>query len=149
MAAVRDVDVELVRATLAGSLRRVVALSITAIVTGPLTQGASAMTAAAFTKAAVRQFSPTYTMADVVRFVARVRVTYPKIMRSTSPLLAEFLILRAIGGRASGSFSHYRRIRSTTALLQAFVAELELDDAGIAQLLAEARPLADTWLERR
>jgi hypothetical protein len=99
---------------------------------------------AAFVVAVRRWFGSPWTNADVVRYVGSVRGRGPD-GDDIAPLAAEGLIRQALGH----SIPSVDVDPSALAiLLSCLVADEELDSAGIDDLLATARTLADEWMTR-
>jgi len=99
---------------------------------------------AAFVIAVRRWFGSPWTDADVVRYVGSVRGRGPD-GDDIDPLAAEGLIKRALG---NGLPSVEVDPSALAILLSCLVADEELDSAGIDDLLATARTLADEWMTR-
>ncbi|MCO6009404.1 hypothetical protein NE236_30980 [Actinoallomurus purpureus] len=98
---------------------------------------------AAFVTAIRRRFHPGWTIADVIRLVAtmRARRLDPGIEIDTRA--AEILIRRALGETVAGELGDETEARAQIFLLAELVADEELDDAGLDEFLAQARPLAN------
>jgi hypothetical protein len=92
-----------------------------------------------------RRFGPTWTTADVVRYVGNVRSHGPD-SDDIDPLAAESLIRQALGDdiRPGNADASTRAI-----LLSCLVADEDLDSSGLDDLLVRARMLADEWLDKR
>ena len=94
-----------------------------------------------------RRFSPQFTRADLIRYVASVRASW--IGDSTEydldPAAAESVLRYLLGSTDARIPDPKQRIRIVVALLDA-LAESELSsEADVGALLAEARDLADQW----
>jgi hypothetical protein len=103
---------------------------------------------AALSVAARRWFAPRYTSADLVRFVASVRVS--RLADGDGfdfdPAVGEDVLRYSLGQNATRALELESRLRAVIALLDAF-AEIEVSgEADLDGLLAEARNLADQWL---
>lgn len=102
---------------------------------------------AALSVAAVRRFSPRFTSADLVRYVASVRVA--RISDGAEydfdPEAGENVLRYSLGQTISRAPDPAVRFRAVIALLDA-LAESELSsEEDVDDLLAEARELAGTW----
>ena len=102
---------------------------------------------AALSVTARKRFAPRFTNADLVRFVAAVRIA-----RLTDgdefdfdPVIGEYVLRYSLGQTVTQRLDLESRLRAIIALLDA-LAESELtDEADLDGLLAEARMLADSW----
>lgn len=144
MRRIKDRDVRAMRAHLHNQFGEVMRLAILT----PFNRTFTVLGGAAFRLAALRRFSPTYTHGDVVRFVAKARGHYRKLAGHVDPLLAEYLILQAVGGEVAGTYGKYRRATAQLDLLRVLVEDLQLDENGIEELLDQARQSADEWLRK-
>lgn len=103
---------------------------------------------AAFTVAARRKFSPTWSVAKVIQFVARVRAALGKDARLIDPGVAETLVRRALNDESlqGGEFADIdqeTKARTQLVLLTAMVDDLDLDQSGLASFLKQSRELAN------
>jgi hypothetical protein len=103
--------------------------------------GYSELIAAAFIIAARRHFSPSWSRADVIRYVAGVR-KHEISHEDFDPLTAEAAILGALGIKDDTEFDAEQWTRSQIFLLEALVLDAELQARDIDDLLTEARALA-------
>lgn len=101
-----------------------------------------ALVYAAFVTAVRRKFS-TWTVAQVVRYVANVRADLSKDGVDIDPRAAEILMRRALGESVDGDLDEEVRSRAQIFLLTSLVADEQLDDAGIDEFLAQARARAE------
>ena len=106
----------------------------------------AALMEAAFGAAARRAFAPSWTMPGVIQFAARVRIENAGMPVQFGALDAERELRRALGDRVPAPRSYEAAGAAMMCMLHVLVADLELDDAGLAGLLAEARPEADRIL---
>jgi hypothetical protein len=105
---------------------------------------------AALSVAAVRRFSPSFTSADLVRYVASVRMSRIADGKEYDfdPADAENILRYSLGEPISRTLDAAKRFRAIIALLDA-LAESELSsEEDVDDLLARARELADTWTSR-
>jgi hypothetical protein len=100
--------------------------------------------AAAFTRAVRRKFKDPFTMADVIQFVASERVRIDDREFDFDPLVAERLVLAALGHGSPEGVDEDTAGFAQAALLIALIVDENLDDAGLNDFLAEARELADS-----
>jgi hypothetical protein len=108
--------------------------------------GIGALVHAALVVAARRKFAPRWTRDEVTRYVARVRGLLDEQPDVLDPLVAEQELRIALGERLTARADAKSRGRAQFILLNALVQSLDLDDAGVADLLARARDLADGLL---
>jgi hypothetical protein len=101
---------------------------------------------AAFVISARRRFSPTWTRADVIRFVAQVRALLREGPDALDTLAAEHQLLSALGEEMASYPDQEASARAQVILLDALVQSTELDDAAITNLLNQARRLAGRML---
>jgi hypothetical protein len=118
------------------------------LVTSGTAQGFAELVYAAFVIAARRRFSPTWTRADVIRFVAHVRALLSKGPGALDPLTAEHQLCNALGQEMGSYPDEEARARAQVILLDALVQSADLDGAAIANLLNQARELADRMLAK-
>src|SRR6266516_2652175 len=112
-------------------------------------EGIGELLYAAFTVAARRKFSPTWTLADIVRFVAQVRAQASDEPSLLDPAAAEHQLRTALGAKLPGYPAEEARAQTQLVLLPALADSLGLDQAGLDGLLAEARPLADQLITQQ
>lgn len=106
-------------------------------------EGYGELVYAAFVSAVRRRFSPTWTVADVIRFVAAKRAELLEDGAEVDPLTAEILVRRALGGGIATELDEKSRARAQILLLGEIVADAGFDDAGLDDFLAQVRSLAD------
>jgi hypothetical protein len=98
---------------------------------------------ATFVIAARRKFSPTWTRTEIIRFVAGVRALLSERPDALDARAAEHQLRAALGERQAGYPDEEARARAQVVLLDALIQRAELDDAGLDELLAQGRRLAD------
>ncbi|MBV9445889.1 MAG: hypothetical protein JO345_08340 [Streptosporangiaceae bacterium] len=94
---------------------------------------------AAFIVAARRKFSPAWTRAQVIHFVAQVRGLLSERPHLVDPTLAELELRRALGENVSVQSDLATRASVQFILLDALTASLDLDGQSVADLLDQAR----------
>ena len=107
--------------------------------------GFSALLSATFFEAVDRRFAPSGTAADVVEFVAAVRARSDGLAEELDPSAAERLIRAILTDEDVHDIDPATKINTQFLLLYPLVEDAHLDDAGLDDLLAEARKLADDW----
>ncbi len=117
------------------------------LATPDVAEGFGHLLYAAFALAARRKFSPAWTRADVVRFVADARAHVGKDPDDLDPIAAEHQLRTALGERIPGYPPEEARARAQVILLTAL--SRDLTDAELDGLLAEARTLADQLINRQ
>ena len=95
----------------------------------------------AFAAAARHRFSPTWTSADVVRFVAGFRSSSPEAASLLSPAAAENQLREVLGDKQPIRPPEEARARAQFLLLAALA--VTLDPHELDKTLAEGRALAD------
>jgi hypothetical protein len=111
------------------------------------TAGYQRLADAALSIAAIRRFAPRFTTADIVRYVASVRISRQMdgAEYDFDPAAGENVLRYSLGETLSRTPDPAERFRAVIALLAALT-ETELSmDADVNSLLAEARALADPW----
>jgi hypothetical protein len=106
-------------------------------------EGYGELVYAAFIGAVRRRFSPTWTIPDVIRFVATARARLLNDEIEIDPRTAEILMRRALGESIAADLDEEDRARAQIFLLVELIVDEELDDAGLDEFLAHARTLAD------
>lgn len=96
---------------------------------------------AAFTVAARRRFSPTWSPAEVVRFVADVRSSSDEMAALLAPSAAENQLRLALGQNIAPYPDMEARVRAQMLLLGALTRHYTPQD--LAAMLSDARMLAD------
>ena len=98
---------------------------------------------AAFITAAHRRFSPAWTAADVVRYVAAARAELLQDDITIDPRASEILLRRALGDTVTTDSDEEINARAQIFLLSEMIAAEDLDTAELDAFLAQARALAD------
>jgi hypothetical protein len=106
-------------------------------------EGYGELVYAAFVTAVRRRFSPTWTIPDVIRFVATVRARLLDNEIEIDPLTAEILVRHALGDGIAAELDGEARTRAQIFLLGELVVDERLDNAELDAFLATARVLAD------
>jgi hypothetical protein len=107
--------------------------------------GYSALLTATFFEAVDRRFAKGGTAADVVEFVGAVRARSEEFATELDPRVAERLIRAMLTDEDVDDIDVDTKVNSQFLLLYPLVEDQRLDDAGLDELLAEARKLADEW----
>lgn len=97
----------------------------------------------AFAAAVRRRFSPAWTSADIVRFVADFRSSSAEAADLLSPSAAENQLRGVLGEKQTTRPAEEERARAQFLLLAALAAALDAEE--LNEVLAEGRTLAD-WL---
>jgi hypothetical protein len=106
-------------------------------------QGLGALLYTAFVIAARRKFSPRWTVADVVKFVADVRAQAADEPGLLDPRAAEHQLRVALGEEMPGYPDEKSRAGAQVILLPALADRLGSGPARLNDLLTQARALAD------
>jgi hypothetical protein len=106
-------------------------------------RGYPALVTAAFGEAVERRFGQHYQPADIVSFVADVRARSDRLARELDPDVSERVINAVLGHGSARDLDREAVTRAKLVLLGGLVADARLDDAGLDDLLAAARKLAD------
>jgi hypothetical protein len=106
----------------------------------------SVLLAAAFSSVVRMRFPAEWSEADVIRFVAWMRVQFGNDLDSFSPSLAEALLLTALRGMpVHGGFADAAIAYTQAALLRALTGDL--DEKHMNALFGYACQQADQWLQ--
>jgi hypothetical protein len=97
---------------------------------------------AAFVTAVRRRFSPTWTVPEVIGFVASVRARLLGDVE-IAPRAAELLMRRALGDSVTGDLDDETKARAQVFVLAELIADEQLDASGLDQFMSQARALAD------
>ena len=108
--------------------------------------GFGALVYAAFVTAVRRRFSPTWSRADVIQYVADVRARVSEMPDAINPRAAENRIRLALNDQVVDDVDMETRAGIQVIFLKVLVDDAELDDPGIDELLQTARNLvAVSW----
>lgn len=103
----------------------------------------------AFTIAVRRRFSPTYTVGEIVRFVADLRIKAEEDADLINTLAAEDMIRRAVDApplKDGGPDDLQAVLNTEVYILLALVAEADFDRAGLEQFVEDATAYTQNWL---
>ncbi|HEY0541924.1 MAG TPA: hypothetical protein VGD53_26390 [Actinoallomurus sp.] len=98
---------------------------------------------AAFVTAVRRRFSPTWTVPEVIGFVASVRARLLGDEIEIDPRAAELLMRRALGDSVTGDLDDETKARAQILVLAELIADEQLNASGLDQFMGQARALAD------
>jgi hypothetical protein len=101
---------------------------------------------AAFVIAVRRRFSPTWTIHDIIRFVATARARLLDDEIAIDPRTAEILLRRALGESIATELDEEARARAQIFLLGELVVDEEFDDGELGEFLSQACALADRFV---
>ncbi|XRQ02697.1 hypothetical protein ACN3XK_39580 [Actinomadura welshii] len=103
----------------------------------------------AFNVAVRRRFSPTYTVGEIVRFVADLRIKAEEDADLINTLVAEDMIRRAVDApplKDAGPDDPRTVLNTEVYILLALVAEADFDRAGLEQFIEDATAYTREWL---
>ncbi|GAA4227819.1 hypothetical protein GCM10022254_16430 [Actinomadura meridiana] len=106
----------------------------------------------AFCVAVRRRFSPRYTVGEIVRFVADMRIAADEDAGMINALVAEEMIREAVGAQPlqdSGPDDVETVLQAEIFTLFYLLAEADYDRAGLEQFIDEATAYTRTWLAAR
>ncbi|RKS69075.1 hypothetical protein BZB76_6214 [Actinomadura pelletieri DSM 43383] len=106
----------------------------------------------AFNVAVRRKFAPIYTVGDIVRFVAELRINSGEEAGLINPLVAEDMIRRAIGApplKDGGPDDVSVALHVEVYVLLHLITEADLGRAGLEQFIDEAVAYTEEWLAAR
>ncbi len=106
----------------------------------------------AFNVAVYRKFSPTYTVGQIVRFVADLRSRLGKDANLVHPLVAEDLIRRALSApppKDGGPDEVLPVLQAQVLILMHLVDEADFDRAGLEQFIDDTVTFTEKWLATR
>ncbi|TYB42689.1 hypothetical protein [Actinomadura chibensis] len=106
----------------------------------------------AFSVAVRRRFSPTYTIGQVVRFVADLRIEAAEAANLIDTIVAEDLIRRVIGApplKKDGVGDVQAVLYAEVFVLMYLVGEAGFDRAGLEQFIEEVTAYTEKWLAAR
>ncbi|TDC38731.1 hypothetical protein E1281_39025 [Actinomadura sp. KC345] len=109
---------------------------------------------AAFTRAAYRKFSPSWSLPDVIRFVGEVRSSVGADAREIDALVAEKLLRQSIGDESVkadelAGVDVQTIATAESTLLLAMVHDADLDEVGVEEFIKDATMHANKWLAAR
>jgi hypothetical protein len=104
------------------------------------------LTNAAFFKAVDRRFNSDTTADDIIGFVADVRSRSENVRATLDPRVAERVLLAVVKDGDVSDLDRREARRSERILLNALIADEQLDSAGLDEFMATARKLADELL---
>ncbi|MFG2091138.1 MULTISPECIES: hypothetical protein [unclassified Spirillospora] len=103
----------------------------------------------AFNVSVRRRFSPTYTVGEIVRFVANLRIRAEEDADLINTLVAEDMIRRAVDApplRDGGPDDLKAVLNTEVYILLALVGEADFDRAGLEQFIEDATTYTQKWL---
>jgi hypothetical protein len=103
---------------------------------------------AAFFRAADQRFSGGDTRPAIIDFVSTLRARSPEVADAIDPKIAERLILAAVSDEEIDDIDGETQGTHFWLLLARLVADRQYSDAELNLFLADARQLADNWLEQ-
>ncbi|SFN63325.1 hypothetical protein SAMN04489713_102644 [Actinomadura madurae] len=106
----------------------------------------------AFCVAVRRRFSPTYTVGDIVRFVADLRIKAEEDAHLINTLVAEDMIRRAVDAaplKGDVPDDPSTVLHAQVIILLYLIAEAEFDRAGLEQFIDETTAYTKMWLDAR
>jgi hypothetical protein len=106
----------------------------------------------AFEVAVRRRFAPTYTVGQIVRLVADLRMRLSEDADIINPIIAEDMIRRAVDARplkASVPNDLTATLNAEIYILLYLVGEADFDRAGLEQFIDEATTYTEQWLAAR
>lgn len=107
---------------------------------------------AAFSVAVRRKFSPIYSVSQVIRFVADMRIRLRDDANIVHPRVAEEMIREALGDPTLESMDlpdGETVIAAEAAILLALLDEAELDEAGLEEFIKDSTEFAREWIAMR
>jgi hypothetical protein len=107
--------------------------------------GYLALIEAACFEAIDRRFAKDSTVGDVVEFVGDIRARSEALSDDLDPRAAERLIQAVLGNGSIDDFDDKTRFSTEIVVLGVLIADEQLDNAGLDDVLATARKLADEW----
>ncbi|TDD75092.1 hypothetical protein E1293_28780 [Actinomadura darangshiensis] len=103
----------------------------------------------AFCVAVHRKFSPTYTVGDIVRYIANLRIMAREESELINPLVAEDMIRRVLNApplQDGGPEDVETILHAEVFVLMNLVAEAEFDGVSLEQFIDEATAFTKEWL---
>ena len=114
--------------------------------------GYNALLFGAFEVAVRRRFAPTYTVGQIVRLVADLRMRLGEDSDVIDPLVAEDIIRRAVDAppfKADVPNDLRAAVIAQVYILLYLVGEADFDRAGLEQFIEEATAYTEQWLAAR
>lgn len=106
----------------------------------------------AFCVAVRRRFSPQYTIGEIIRFVADLRIAAEEDVELVNALVTEDLIRRVMGAsppRDGGPDDVATVLHAQVFVLLYLVAEADFDRAGLEQFIEDVTAYTEEWLAAR
>ncbi|NEA27330.1 hypothetical protein [Actinomadura bangladeshensis] len=106
----------------------------------------------AFEVAVRRRFAPTYTVGQIVRLVADLRITLGEDADEVNPIVAEDMIRRAVDApplKADVPDDLTATLNAQVCILLYLVGEANFDRVGLEQFIDEATTYTEQWLAAR
>ncbi|MFB4309200.1 hypothetical protein [Actinomadura sp. GTD37] len=106
----------------------------------------------AFEVAVRRRFAPTYTVGQIVRLVADLRIRLGEDADAVNPIVAEDMIRRAVDApplKADVPDDLTATVNAQVCILLYLVGEADFDRAGLEQFIDEATAYTEQWLAAR
>ncbi|WP_433469324.1 hypothetical protein [Spirillospora sp. CA-128828] len=107
---------------------------------------------AAFGVAVRRKFSAGYSIPDVIRFVADMRIAYGRDVSPIHPGVAEGMIREALGDPSFEDFDPQdveAVMGAEAAILDTLLDEANFDEAGLEEFIKDAAQFASGWVAAR
>jgi hypothetical protein len=106
----------------------------------------------AFEVAVRRRFAPTYTVGQIVRLVADLRIRLGEDAGEVNPIVAEDMIRRAVDApplKADVPDDLAATLNAQVCILLYLVGEADFDRVGLEQFIDEATAYTEQWLAAR
>ncbi|GAA1797838.1 hypothetical protein [Actinomadura chokoriensis] len=106
----------------------------------------------AFEVAVRRRFAPNYTVGQIVRLVADLRITLGEDADEVNPIIAEDMIRRAVDApplKADVPDDLTATVNAQVCILLYLVGEADFDRAGLEQFIDETTAYTEQWLAAR
>lgn len=106
----------------------------------------------AFEVAVRRKFAPTYTVGQIVRFVADLRMRLGEDADEVNPIIAEDMIRRAVDApplKADVPDDLTATLNAQVCILLYLVGKADFDRVGLEQFIDEATTYTEQWLAAR
>jgi hypothetical protein len=109
--------------------------------------GYSALISAAFVEAVERRFTKSSPASDVIEFVGGLRERSDRLAEEIDPRIAERMIRAVYTDEEIDDIDDRASFSTQFLLLTGLIVDEGLDDAGLDKILADARKLADQWVD--